>query len=119
MDFLIVAKDAPNFHFVFAVAQGKNILNYRNLSVHGQFELKSFVHQVRIEDGEVACAFSYPLSVALPELDEKFQSITQEYVNTAIQSQQKPSKSISVEAILMSKIASGLEKISSRLFNWQ
>jgi hypothetical protein len=111
VDFFNCCKRRAQLSFCISVAQGKNILNYRNLSVHGQFELKSFVHQVRIEVGEVACAFSYPLSVALPELDEQIQTITQEYVNTAIQSQQKPSKSISIEAILMSKIASGLEKI--------
>lgn len=108
--FLFVAKDTASFHFVFADAPGGNSLNYRNLSDHGRLELQSLVHQVRIEVGEVAWAFSCPLNVALPELEEYIQSIVQQYVNSVLQSQQKPSKNISSEAVSMPEIASGLEK---------
>lgn len=108
--FLFIAKDTANFHFVFADAPGGNSLNYRNLSTHGRLELQSLVHQVRIEVGEVAWAFSCPLNVALPELEEYIQSIVQQYVNSVLQSQQKPSKTISSEAVSMPEIASGLEK---------
>jgi hypothetical protein len=48
--------------------------------------------------------------VALPELEEYIQSIVQQYVNTVLQSQQKPNKNISSEAVSMPEIASGLEK---------
>ena len=108
--FLFVAKDTASFHFVFADAPGGNSLNYRNLSAHGRLELQNLVYQVRIEVGEVAWAFSCPLNVALSELEERIQTIVQQYVNTALQSQQKPSKSISSEAVSMPEIASGLEK---------
>ena len=108
--FLFVTKDTASFHFVFADAPGGNSLNYRNLSAHGRLELQSIVHQVRIDVGEVAWAFSCPLNVALPELEDYIQSIVQQYVNTVLQSQQKPSKNISSEAVSMPEIASGLEK---------
>ena len=108
--FLLVAKDTANFHFVFADAPGGNSINYRNLSTFGRLELQSLVHQIRIEIGEVMWAFSCPLNVALPELEEYIQSIVQQYVNTVLQSQQNPSKSISSEAVSMPEIASGLEK---------
>jgi hypothetical protein len=108
--FLFVAKDTASFHFVFADAPGGNSLNYRNLSDHGRLELQSLVHQVRIEVGEVAWAFSCPLNVALPELEDYIQTIVQQYVNSVLQSQQKPSKNISSEAVSMPEIASGLEK---------
>jgi len=108
--FLFVAKDTANFHFVFADAPGGNSLNYRNLSAHGRLELQSLVHQVRIEVGEVAWAFSCPLNVALPELEDYIQKIVQQYVISVLQSQQKPSKNISSEAVSMPEIASGLEK---------
>lgn len=108
--FLFVAKDTASLHFVFADASGENSLNYRNLSAHGRIELQSLVHQVRIEVGEVAWAFSCPLNVALSELEDYIQSIVQQYVNSVLQSQQKPSKSISSEAVSMPEIASGLEK---------
>ncbi|HHQ4900498.1 TPA: hypothetical protein ACSP3M_001752 [Aeromonas veronii] len=108
--FLFVAKDTASFHFVFADAPGGNSLNYRNLSTHGRLDLQSLVHQVRIEVGEVAWAFSCPLNVALPELEDYIQTIVQQYVNSVLQSQQKPSKNISSEAVSMPEIASGLEK---------
>lgn len=108
--YLLVAKDTASFHFVFADAPGGNSLNYRNLSAHGRLELQSLVHQVRIEVGEVEWAFSCPLNVGLPELEDYIQTIVQQYVNSVLQSQQKPSKSISSEAVSMPEIASGLEK---------
>jgi len=108
--FLFVAKDTANLHFVFADAPGQNSLNYRNLSSNGRLELQSLVHQIRIEVGEVAWAFSCPLNVSLPELEDYIQTIVQQYVNSVLQSQQKPSKNISSEAVSMPEIASGLEK---------
>lgn len=108
--FLFVGKDTASFHFVFADSPGGNSLNYRNLSAHGRLELQSLVHQVRIEVGEVAWAFSCPLNVALPELEDYIQTIVQQYVISVLQSQQKPSKNISSEAVSMPEIASGLEK---------
>jgi len=108
--FLFVAKDTASFHFVFADAPGGNAINYRNLSTQGRLELQSIVHQVRIEVGEVAWAFSSPLNTPAKELDEYIQSIVQQYVNTALQTQRKPDGKISDEAISLPEIASGLEK---------
>lgn len=108
--FLFVAKDTASIHFVFADAPGGNSLNYRDLSTNGRLELQSIVHQVRIEVGEVAWAFSCPLNVALAELEGYIQTIVQQYVNSVLQSQQKPSKHISSEAVSLPEIASGLEK---------
>ncbi|EXJ14963.1 TIR domain-containing protein [Imhoffiella purpurea] len=108
--FLFVAKDTASFHFVFADAPGGNSLNYRNLSAHGRLELQTIVHQVRIEVGEVAWAFSCPLNVAVTELEDYIQKIVQQYVNSVLQSQRRPSKNISSEAVSMPEIASGLEK---------
>gem|GEM_PF-5743120 len=100
--FLLVAKDIASFHFVFANAPGGNSLNYRNLSAHGRLELQSLVHQVRIEVGEVgevgevAWAFSCPLNVALPNLEEYIQTIVQQYVNTVLQSQKNQARAFLV-----------------------
>lgn len=108
--YLFVAKDTASFHFIFADAPGGSSLNYRDLSVHGRVELQSLVHQVRIQLGDVAWAFSCPLNVALPELEDYIQTIVQQYVNSVLQSQKKQSKNISSEAVSMPEIASGLEK---------
>ena len=108
--FLFVAKDTASMHFVFADAPGGTSINYRDLAVHGQLELQSLVHQVRIEVGEVAWAFSTPLNVSPAELDSYIQDIVQQYVNTTLQSQRKPNKKISDEALSLPEIASGLEK---------
>ena len=108
--YLFVAKDTASLHFLFADAPGSTSLNYRNLSTHGRLELQSLVHQVRIEIGEVAWAFSCPLNVALSELEVYIQQIVEQYVNSVLQSQQKINKNISNEAVSMPEIASGLEK---------
>lgn len=94
--FLLVAKDIASFHFVFANAPGGNSLNYRNLSAHGRLELQSLVHQARIQVGEVAWAFSCPLNVALPNLEEYIQTIVQQYVNTVLQSQKNQARAFLV-----------------------
>ena len=108
--FLFVAKDTASFHFVFADAHGATAINYRNLAAQGRLELQSIVHQVRIEVGEVVWAFSSPLNTPGKELDDYIQSIVQQYVNTALQTQRKPDGKISDEAVSLPEIASGLEK---------
>jgi hypothetical protein len=108
--YLLVSKDTASLHFIFAEAPGSNFLNYRNHSAHGRLELQSLVHQIRIEIGEVAWAFSCPLNVALSELEPYIQKIVEQYVNSVLQSQKKAAKNISSEAVSMPEIASGLEK---------
>lgn len=108
--YLFTAKDTSSFHFVFADAPGGTSLNYRDLSSYGRLELQSIVHQVRIEVGDVAWAFSCPLNVPVAELAEYIQDIAQQYVNSALQSQHRSTKKISDEAMAMPEIASGLEK---------
>jgi len=108
--FLFVAKDTANLHFVFADAPGGTSINYRDLSANGRLDLQSIVHQVRIEVGEVAWAFSTPLNASAAELDSYIQNIVQQYVNTTLQSQHKPDGKISGEAVSLPEIASGLEK---------
>lgn len=111
--FLFIAKDIANFHFVFADAPGGNSLNYRSLSNYGRLELQSLIHQVQLEVGDVAWAFSCPVNVPVTELEEYIQTIVHEYVNSVLQSQSKESKTISNEAISTPEIASGLEKFRS------
>lgn len=108
--FLFVAKDSTSLHFVFADVQGSNTLNYRNLSADGRIELQSIVHQVRLEVGDVIWAFSCPLNVPLSTLEEYIEKIVRQYVNSVLESQQKPNKNISNEALSIPEIASGLEK---------
>jgi len=108
--FLFVARDTANLHFVFADAPGGTSIKYRDLSANGRLDLQSIVHQVRIEVGEVAWAFSTPLNASAAELDSYIQNIVQQYVNTTIQSQHKPDGKISGEAISLPEIASGVEK---------
>ena len=108
--YLIVAKDTASLHFVFAEESGRNSINYRDLSGVGRLELQSIVHQVRLEVGEVSWAFSTPLNVPAAELDGDIQKIVIQYVNSVLQSQSKPGKRISDEAMSTPEIASGLEK---------
>ena len=108
--FLLIGKNLSHYHVVFADAPGGNSINYRNLTKHGRLELQSIVHQVRLEVGEVAWAFSYPLNLPPTELDNYIQSIVVQYVNTVLQSQRNPEKKISEEAVSTPEIASGLEK---------
>ena len=108
--FLFVAKDSASFHFVFADAPGSTSINYRDLSAQGRLELQSIVHQVRIEVGDVAWAFSSALNTSPGELDEYIESIVRQYVATVLQTQRKPDGKISDEAVSFPEIASGLEK---------
>ena len=108
--FLFVGKDTSSYHIVFANAPGGTSINYRDLTQHGRLELQSIVHQVRIEVGDVAWAFSYPQTLPQKELDEYIQRIVVQYVNTMLQTQQKPEKTISEQAVSTPEIASGIEK---------
>jgi len=97
--YLLVAKDSSHYHIVFADGPGGNSLSYIDLTSHGRLELKSIIRQVRIEVGDVAWAFSYPANVPSTELDNHIQNIVVQYVNTVLQSQNKPGKKISEEAV--------------------
>lgn len=110
--FLLVGKDIANYHVVFANVTGATI-NYRDFTMHGRLELKSIAHQVRIEIGDVVWAFSFPLNVPAVKLDDYIQKIVEQYVNTVLQSQKKPEKTISEEAASTPEIASGLEKFKT------
>ena len=108
--FLFIGKDISSYHIVFANAPGGTSINYRDLSQHGRLELQSIIHQVRIEVGDVAWAFSYLQNLPEKDLDEYIQKIVVQYVNTVLQAQQKPDKTISEQAVSTPEIASGLEK---------
>lgn len=108
--FLFIGKDVSQYHIVFSSDPSGNFINYRDLTQHGRLELQSIVHQVRLEVGDVIWAFSYPLNLPHVELDNYIQSIVVQYVNTVLQSQLKPEKKISEEAVSAPEIASGLEK---------
>lgn len=111
--FLFIGKDISHYHVVFADAPGGTSINYRDLTKHGRLELQSIVHQMRIEVGDVAWAFSFPLNLPPSELDNYIQSIVVQYVNTVLQSQHKPGKKISEEAVSTPEIASGIEKFKT------
>lgn len=108
--FLFIGKDISSYHMVFANAPGGTSINYRDLTQHGRLELQSIIHQVRIEIGDVAWAFSYPQTLPEKDLDEYIQRIVVQYVNTVLQAQKKPGKTISEQAVSTPEIASGLEK---------
>lgn len=108
--FLLAGKDISNYHIVFANAPGGTTLNYRDFSSYGNLELQSIIHQVRIEVGDVIWAFSYPLNISDDKLDTYIQKIVEEYVNSILQAQTKPEKTVSEEAISNPEIASGVEK---------
>jgi hypothetical protein len=108
--FLLVAKDTANLHFVFADAPNGNQLNYRNMASQGRLDLQTIAHQVRVQVGDVAWAFSSPLNLPNEALSTHINAIAHEYVDSVLQSQKKPGKSISEEAISNPEIASGLEK---------
>ncbi len=55
-------------------------------------------------------AFSYPLNIPAPDLDDYIQNNVVQYVNSVLQAQKKPEKVISEQAISTPEIASGLEK---------
>jgi hypothetical protein len=107
--YLLVAKDTNNYHFVFANAPGGTTLMYRNLTNYGRIDLPSIVHQIRIEVGEVTWAFSAPINASASE-DEHIQLIAAQYVESVLQSQSRPNRKISDEAISSPEIASGLER---------
>jgi hypothetical protein len=91
--FLFVAKDTASFHFVFADAPGGAAINYRNLSAQGRLELQSIVHQVRIEVGEVAWAFSSPLNTPAKQFPDLPVSFRQEIHNLVLESYEKAEES--------------------------
>ena len=109
-NFLFVGKDVGHFHFVFANASGQTSINYRDLSSHGRLELQSLVHQVRLEVGDVTWGFSTPANATASDQDSYIQSLVEQYVNTTLETQRKPDKKISDEAVSFPEIATGLEK---------
>jgi len=109
-NFLFVAKDSANLHFVFANGSGQNTLNYRDFSSHGRLDLQSITRQVDIEVGTPIWAFSCMLNTPDVELNKYITKIVTEYVNSVLQLQNKPDKKVSEEAISNPEIATGLEK---------
>jgi len=109
-NYLFVAQDSASLHFVFADAPGQNILNYRNLSKQGRLELQSITRQIDIEVGTPIWAFTCGLNISESELENHINKIVDSYVNSVLQSQKKPNKKISEEAISNPEIAIGLEK---------
>lgn len=108
--FLFVGKDLAHFHFVFANGSGGTSINYRDLSSNGRLDLQSIVHQVRLEVGDVTWGFSTPANTRAADQDAYLQSLAEQYVNTTLESQHKPDKRISDEAVSFPEIATGLEK---------
>lgn len=108
--FLFVGKDTSNFHIVFSKDPGGNQLNYRDLTNHGNLSLQSIVHQVRIEIGDVYWAFSIPVKLPDKEAENLITEIANQYINSVLQSEKKPDKKISEEALKSPEIASGIEK---------
>ena len=108
-NFLFVAKDSEYTHFVFAVAPGGTSFNYRAF-VNARLALQTLVHQVRIEVGEVAWAFSIAIALPQDKRDEEINNLVEQYVSSALQALKKPNKKISEEAIDLPEIASGIEK---------
>lgn len=108
--FLFVGKDISSYHIVFANVPGGTSINYRDLTQHGRLELQSIVHHVRMKVGNVAWAFSYPQNLPERVLDGYIQRIVVQYVNTVLQAQQKPEKTIPEQAVSTPEVASGLEK---------
>lgn len=108
--YLFVGKDLHAFHIIFADSLGGDNLNYRDLTNQGHIDLSSIVHQVRIEVGEVIWAFSLPINIPAEGLENYIEQIAKQYVNTVLESQKKPTKKISEEAISNPEIASGVEK---------
>lgn len=108
--FLFIGKDTSSYHIVFANAPGGTSINYRDLTQYGRLDLQSIVHQVRIEVGDVAWAFSYLQTLPEKDLDEYIQRIVVQYVNAVLQAQKKPEKTISEQALSTPEIGSGVEK---------
>lgn len=109
-NFLFAAKDLQHYHIIFATRPGQTSINYRNLTSNGRLDLQSIAHQVRIEVGDVLWAFSYPVTLPTEQLDSYIDNIVKQYVATVLETQNKPQKSVSEEAISFPEIASGLEK---------
>jgi len=107
---LFIGKDTSNYHVVFADSPGGTSINYRDLTSHGRLKLQSLVDQVRIDVGDVAWAFSYPINIPSPDLDDYIQNNVIQYVNSVLQAKKKSEKTISEQAISTPEIASGLEK---------
>ncbi|MEW6543905.1 MAG: hypothetical protein AB1411_09880 [Nitrospirota bacterium] len=108
--YLFVGKDAGRYHVIFADAPGGNQLNYRDLTSHGRLELGGLAHQVRIEIGEVTWAFPFPVGLPAAELESHLDTIVQQYVNSILQVERKPEKTISPQSVAPPEIASGIEK---------
>jgi hypothetical protein len=108
--YLFIAKDSMNFHFVFADSKSGNSINYRDLSSHGRIDLQSIVRQINIDIGDSIWAFSCAQNISIIELDKHLDLIVKEYVNTVLESEKKPNKQISEEAVFTPELASGLEK---------
>jgi len=109
-NYLLVAKDTASLHFIFADAPGGTALNYRDLSAYNRLELQGLVHQITIDVGNVAWAFSVPLGVPMFSLESEIAALSVQYVASVLETQKSPDKRISEEAISVPEIASGLEK---------
>lgn len=108
--YLLIGKDNQSFHVIFAESSGENNLSFQDLTTHGRIELSSLVYQVRMEIGDVVWAFSLPIKLSHETSDHFIEQIAMQYVNTVLESQKKPIKKISEEAISNPEIASGIEK---------
>ena len=107
---LFGAKDTSNFHILFVDKIGENSFIYRDLSPHGRLLLETIVHQVRIDIGDVAWAFSFPIGANADGIIKLINDVAQQYVQTTLQLQQKPAIQASEEVLSNPELSSGLEK---------
>lgn len=108
--FLFIGKDSGRYHVIFAESPGTNQINYRDLTPHGRIELAALAHQVRIDVGEIAWAFSVPLILPDGEHEKLVEILVNEYLGSVLQAQRTPEKKMSQDAATNPEIASGLEK---------
>ena len=109
-NYLFVAKDSINLHFIFVDLPGQNTFNYRDFSSNGKLNLQSITSQIEEKLGNPIFAFSCLLESADNELDEYANKIANEYVISVVQSQNIYDEKARKGALHPPEITTGIEK---------
>lgn len=107
MNYLMIAKDTSDYHFVFADKSGSNHVNYSDLTSYGRVSTEQLLHQIRIEVGEVDWALTVPIPIVNEMSDLKIAEFATQYINAI--SAKKKSEKLSDDAIVVPELTKEIE----------
>lgn len=109
-NYLIVARDNFQIHFVFASAPGGTKVQYRDFRQQGLIELQRLADEIRIQVGDVAWAFAVSPTLTPDQIETTATGLAQQYLEAVVQAMTSSAGKIQDEAVAAPEISPGLQR---------